>query len=195
MGARDSPQAKADLKAKLRQWMRVTHLFAARREGRFKVHPEHYKTLHHNLLHTVSEVAAGAAPPQQTMYRDLHETLTPWVNVKALTVAERDILFHVLDECDAVRRALRGRRMPENRRVWVVAVLIAAGLAIGIALVLWDPDARGNTVSHFGVSLRNWLRWTYATFVGASLHRQLIFGGSVAVVVTMVVVWYSARKY
>jgi hypothetical protein len=194
MRARDRPETKADLKAKLRQWMRVTHLFAERRESRLRVHAEQYRSLHRDLLHTVS-AAASADPRQETVYRELRETLTPWVNVESLTMADRDILFGVLDECEAVRRSLRGGLTITSRWVWTALILIAAGFAIGVLLALWEPAAGGNALSDVGLSVRNWARRAFETLTGGSAHRQLLAGGAAAVVVTMLIVWYSARKY
>ncbi len=195
MRARGTPEAKADLKAKLRQWMRVTHLFAERRESRFRIHAEQYRSLHRDLLHTVSAAAASADPPQETVYRELQETLMPWVNVESLTMADRDILFGVLEECEVVRRSLRGRLTVTSRWVWTPLILIGAGFAGGVLLALWEPAAGGNALSDLGLSLRNWARWAFATFIGESAHRQLLVGGAVAVMLTMLIVWYSARKY
>jgi hypothetical protein len=195
MRAPGRPEAKAELEVKLRQWMRMAQLFAARREGRFKVHPEHYKELHRHLLRVVGQAAENSDRQKRAVYGELKEALRPWVNVESLTKADRDILFGVLAECEAVRRSLRRRLMVSVPWVKPGLILIGAGFGIGVLLVLWEPSVGRDAVLDLGLSLRNWARWAFATFIGASVHRQLLIGGGVAMVIAMLVVWYSARKY
>jgi hypothetical protein len=194
--AKPAKGRKADLHAKLRQWMRISQMFAQRRESRFKVLPAEYRILHRDLLHMVSATAAASADPRtRTVFRDLQDTLTPWVNVDSLNRADRDILFGVLEECEAVRRSLRRKLTSIGRWTWIALILIASGFTLGVGLVLWDAANQGNAASDLALSLRRWARWTMANTVGASAHRQLVTGGAIAAVLTMVIVWYSARKY
>jgi hypothetical protein len=180
-----SGKEKLDLKVKLRQWMRVAYLFVQRRESRFKVHAQQYRDLHHELLHVVGAAASGSEPRRQMEFQELREMLMPWVNVES----------GVLERCEAVRRSLGGGLAAYRRWMGPTLIVIGLGIALGVVLVLWDPLTGSNAASGLALSFRNWARWLFATVVGESVHRQLLLGGGVAATITMLVVWYAARKY
>jgi hypothetical protein len=193
MGLMRRTEATRAVEHALRQWMHIAYLFAARKEGRFKVQPEEYKILHHELVVKVGEAAAAADPQKRPALEEMHDELLPWVSLDALAKSERDILFGVLDECETVRRLLRGRLRVSRRWLYITIPLTVVGFVVGLVVIMGQPLGP-NFFGDLGLSLRRWIRSGFTLIVGSSRQQKIIVGGGLAAVITAVVVWFSARK-
>lgn len=204
MAMPDRSREIAGLSESWRQWSNIVRLFAAREERRYAILPTEYLARHVELL-TRCRAMAGRNDPdrrepdrhdpdRQSIYCELVDILTPWVNLESLARADREIACQLLERCRAAQQVLDGplgaRRIGQRLRGVLVATALVALACIALLLIYQS----GPLSWPAAVAARRWFRRIQYAVARNTFQQRLLAGGAVALFATMAVVWSAAKK-
>src|SRR5438445_314766 len=81
------------------RWSQVVEQFARRRRARRRLTPREYGTFHHELVQLCRALAEGAVGAERVRYEGLEALAQPWLALRALEQADREVLFDLLQRC------------------------------------------------------------------------------------------------
>ena len=128
------------LTAHWHRWTAVVELCARRRPARRRVDPWRYHALYCELTASCRDLASAGDESGRAYYERLEATVRPWLSLRALEHADREVLSSLLDRCRQVDRELAGRSLPIYR-VLALTVLLPSAL-VALSGLAWN--ARGS---------------------------------------------------
>jgi serine/threonine protein kinase len=132
--------APAGLLKSWRRWTATVESFARGRLSRRSADRQAFTTLRNQLLGTIRARAAEVHGPEREFYLYLEELVSPWVSAISLAREDREILHHLLVQCQHAERILDRRSAGFAAMGWFAVV--AMGLVIVSALLIWGLVAR-----------------------------------------------------
>src|SRR5260221_1619189 len=96
------------------RWVVYVGLFAKRRAGRSRARMADYEALYVRLMEGCLLFQESRLGERDVDYRKLEEMIRPWVSLKSLARADRDILLHLVQQSRDVERQLKAQ--PEKIR-------------------------------------------------------------------------------
>ncbi len=175
--------------ARWRRWTQIVRWFALHDKRRYNILPEEYHALQGELLDYAHHHSASADSAGFELLRAVEEMVAPWVNTEALARAQYEILLQLLRRCEEVQRLLEGRKAKRSNRHWAIIAFGAAGILLGIALVLGGQD-----VWPAAADVARWPRWFMLSVRDWSAERKLLLVGAVISVLLIVMLRASAKK-
>jgi hypothetical protein len=121
-----------------RRWTRTIRYFARRQAARFWLDPARYQTLRNELLKRCEERATQSDGVTQELFREMIDTVTPWVTLAALAQTHHTTLQGIHQRAELLRERLEGRPEKARRRwkaigLWGVAVALLGILPAAVA--------------------------------------------------------------
>jgi hypothetical protein len=181
--------ALAKLSARWRQWTEAVEKIARRQSRRRYVEPNGYERLHKELLNLCDHLAREADAPHRSFFEYLGEMARPWLTLRVLEQADREILLWLHSSCVSAERRLTGSRRYHWRRGLRIALKVGATGCVLVA-VSWASF-------RFWTDLRLWWRnLAHALLVVYDRigFEWLLLGGFGLVLVAVLVVSYSRRS-
>lgn len=187
MARQDNSKERRELRRFLSRWREVVESSA---RG-LRVDPRKYQALHGELLQRCQALAGESGQEETPLYKSVAKMLEPWLNIEALTQANRDILLEVLQRCRQAERDLGGRSWLDASHRWLRPALatLAGGMALGTLVWLtvrwWLPLRSLVTGTRFEISMA-------LNRMGAS--ERWMFAGVIAIVVAIVLLSRTAKN-
>jgi hypothetical protein len=128
------------LAAHWHRWTAVVEFCARRRPARRRLDPREYHALYCELTASCRDLAYSGDEAGRDYYERLEATVRPWLSLRALERADREVLSSLLDRCRQVDRELGGRSLPIYR-VLAMTVLLPSAL-VALSALAWN--ARGS---------------------------------------------------
>jgi hypothetical protein len=100
------------------RWTTVVGLFARQRRGRRRIDAHEYARLYAELLVACHRHGEEGSPEQRQRCERLRELVLPWMSLRALATAERDILEDLWLRCLEAEREIGGHRWRWNVEGW-----------------------------------------------------------------------------
>ena len=152
------------------RWSEILMWFALKRPDRKRVKPAYYEALYRELIATCQEMATSDLK-RRKFYESIAELVSPWLTTRVLERTDRSLLLDLWQRCQQVDRQFGLRASWRKIIVWVLRILVAAGV-VGLAVAV-TPWARSQFDGTFPALWRN-LR----TFVlGLTLIQKLLATG------------------
>src|SRR5262249_44383063 len=89
----------AVLRRHWRRWTALVDQYARRRRGYSALDPQEYQRLHKDLLAACTSLNGASAGSQHDFYRGLANLVRPWLTLRVLEQADREILLDLLARC------------------------------------------------------------------------------------------------
>jgi hypothetical protein len=172
-----------------RRWTAVVELFAQRRR-RHRLGPAEYEELYQELLAACQAPADADASEKQTYVRGLEEFVRPWMTLRVLEQADRDILLDLAARCRRIDLELNGRDWRAAARAWLWPAVVGLASAFLIAVAIY-------AVSGMSRPLNDWFddEWRTARIViqEATTVQRIMAIGVIALPLTAYLV-HHVRK-
>ena len=135
------------LKSSWQEWTAIIESFARRTGARRRVDPQDFHNLRERLLTICQQQSVAADEADGLYYHELENLVQPWLDVRVLEHADREILLDVYLRCRKVEDDFGGRNWARFARqhapkfLFAAAVacvlIVAAALASGMLDPLW----------------------------------------------------------
>jgi hypothetical protein len=116
-------------------WIGIVEAAAHGRMSRLHTDPSQYEALHQRLLNASRELAQSGDEEQRSFFGVMEATIRPWLSLRVLEQADREILGHLLERCRRIERVLAGRGAVAWRTAATILLFITAS-TVSFAL-LW----------------------------------------------------------
>jgi hypothetical protein len=153
--------------------------------------PEAYQALHRELVAACRALGGPAEGTKREFYQRLEELARPWLTARVLEQADREILLDLLARCRQAEQELQPPPRPRAVLRWALAA-VALFLAVAVVIrLVWTPDRIWSPA-------QEWVRGRWAALM---LPAQVtgdawwFIPGALAILVGMVVVWRSGRRF
>lgn len=100
------------------RWTTIVGLFARQRRGRRRLDALEYAQLYAELLVACHRHGEDGGPEQRQRCERLRELVLPWMSLRTLATAEREILEDLWLRCLEVEREIGGHRWRWNVEGW-----------------------------------------------------------------------------
>jgi hypothetical protein len=177
----------AALRRHWRHWTALVALHARRRRGARVVGPQHYQTLHQQLLAACAAASEAAPQNERALYQRLEDLARPWLSARALEQTDREILLDLLARCRQADEELRPRSPLPGLR-WLVAGVALLGTTTAVIRL-------GPSVEWSGLPGRDWvLGHLHAIALMAAGGGWWFLAAATAIGLAIIVVWRSGRN-
>lgn len=179
------------------RWMEVVELFARRRGSRHRVKQADYAELYEAICGACQVLVEQANDEaRRAVYQRMAQLIRPWVSPQALSFADREVATNLLVNCRDAYRQLTGRSAAPGLLSRTL-MICALAVALGLGAVMAAPYFRGGAGASLPVSeqTKSFLYLARYHFRRTTLMQRVLVGGTVITVLTIGVVWKSARQY
>src|SRR5215468_3104412 len=148
-------QQKEVLRELWYRWLAVVELFARRRAGQHRLAEQEYRALREDLLRACRSLAEAAGAAGAGRYEALEGLVEPWLTLRTLGQADKELLFDLRERCQQIGQALGGPPWRFRARVWARLGLVLAPFVVGFVLLSWT----GNRVWQLGREYATEVSW------------------------------------
>jgi hypothetical protein len=189
MKPRSDSIGPASLATHWRRWSAVVELFARRRPARRRVDPREYRALYCELTASCRDLASAGDEAGRAYYERLEATVRPWLSLRALEHADREVLGSLLDRCRQVDRELGGWSLPIYR-VLALTVLLPSAL-VALSALTWN--ARGSLFTVVEL-MQDWSNVIWFATRRASDLEKLFALGLILISTSIIMISCTARS-